>query len=157
MISYNFFSLSISLVSSIKGLPSDNNYIKVPEMYPGTVLPTIMVILPNTAINRLPYILYIFDQTGLSKQCRPGSDAAIAASDQGLHRLLLIQKILGILMGSKLEMRKIRTRMVGSNSFRIRRVNTTFLFTDTVFDLITAHTSISVQSSNSIVFRLLPV
>ena len=37
----------------------------------------------------LPYILYAFGKTGLSKQCRPWSDAA---SDQGLHCLPLMQQ-----------------------------------------------------------------
>ena len=43
-------------------------------------------------LNKLLYLLYLFGKTGLNKQCRPGSDAAEVASDQGPHCLLLIQQ-----------------------------------------------------------------
>ena len=41
---------------------------------------------------KLQYLPYVLGQTDLSKQCRPRSDAAYAASDQDLHCLLLIQQ-----------------------------------------------------------------
>ena len=47
-------------------------------------------------------LLYVFGQTGLSKQCRPWCEATFVASYQGLHCLPLIQLFLDTTVGSKL-------------------------------------------------------
>ena len=41
----------------------------------------------------LPYLIYVFGLTGLSKQCRPDQTPQNAASDQGLLCLPLIQQV----------------------------------------------------------------
>ena len=43
---------------------------------------------------QIPYLPKVLDKKGLSKQCRPRSDAANAASDHGLHCLSFIQHVL---------------------------------------------------------------
>ena len=55
-----------------------------------------------------PFLLYVFGQTGLSKQCRLQN----AASDQGLHYLLLTQQLYTF-TGSKIDLlkRSIRKRV----------------------------------------------
>ena len=51
-------------------------------------------------------LLYVFGQTGLSKQCRPRWDTTNAASHQGLHCLPLIQLFLDTTFGSKVHLFK---------------------------------------------------
>ena len=47
-------------------------------------------------------LLYVFDRTGLSKQCRTQMRRRNAASHQDLHCLPLIQLFLDTTLGSKL-------------------------------------------------------
>ena len=48
-----------------------------------------LLLIQHFYTHSLAYLPYVLGQTGLSKQCRPRSDAE---SDRGLHYLLLIQQ-----------------------------------------------------------------
>ena len=61
----------------------------------------------------LPYLLYVFGQTSLNKQCRPDEMPQNVASHQGLHCLPPIQQFLDTTLGSKLYL-NFRISMVRS-------------------------------------------
>ena len=58
---------------------------------------------------KLPYLIYVFGQTGLSKQCRSRSAPQNAASDQGLH-FLPPPAILHTFTGGKMDLLKISVK-----------------------------------------------
>ena len=79
----------------------------------------------HTEIRKIPYLLYVFRQKDLSKQCRPRWDAAECSISSGLYCLPLYQQFLDILLGN-CTCSNFRTSMVRCWGVGILTVNTVF-------------------------------